>query len=394
MLIAKEHFIGIDNVTHLATGGESPMLKSHEQAVAQFLMDKSLGEAARYRFESTYRRCQEKVGQLISAPPDEIAFLSHSSDGINLLAYALDWRAGDNVVVCDVEFPSDVLPWTKLADQGVELRIVSHNNFVIDIDAVAAMVDERTRVVAMSQVSYYTGQRQPVQALSEMVRAKGALLLIDATHAAGSVPVYAPHADILVSSCYKWLLGVHGAAVFYWNRERLPDLEPPFLGWNTGVSTPNWQAPTSYQLPESADRFQPGNPGFISLYVLENALNHLLDIGTDRIEQHNVHLSGMVLDGLASLGWETITPRDPAARAGNACFAVSDETGSGETGSDETGSGETITIETLVTSLKEQNILIWGDYGGAPRVRVSTHLYNDEADVAHFLDVMQSLTGH
>src|SRR5688572_8488249 len=108
MLIPKSDFIGLEEgIAHLCAGGETPMLKSHQAAIERFLADKALGELSRERLAATYRRCKEKVAWLLEVSPEEIAFLSSSSAGINLVAHALEWRPGDNVVVCEVEFPSD-----------------------------------------------------------------------------------------------------------------------------------------------------------------------------------------------------------------------------------------------------------------------------------------------
>lgn len=372
MLIPKSDFIGLEGIVHLCAGGETPMLKTHRTAIDRFLADKALGELSRERQAATYRRCKEKAAGLLEVKPEEIAFLSSSSEGINLVAHALAWQPGDNVVVCDVEFPSDVLPWTRLQKQGVEVRVVSQRNWAITLEDIAAAMDTRTRVVNVSYVSYFTGQRLPLEALSEMVRARQALLVVDATHAAGAVPVQASYADILVSSCYKWLLGVHGAAIFYWNQERLPNLEPPFLGWHTSASLPDWQEPVHYTLKPDADRFVPGNPGFISLYILENALDRLLSIGLPAIEKHVLALSGRVWAGLRQEGWELMTPGEPDQRAGNICFTAPN-------------------IEAITHGLAERGVLVWGSGGEAGRVRVSTHLYNTEEDVEQFLTALQAV---
>ncbi|MEM7125462.1 MAG: aminotransferase class V-fold PLP-dependent enzyme [Chloroflexota bacterium] len=372
MLIPKDQFVGIENVAHLATGGESPMLKSHQQAIGRFFEHKAQGEMARHQLEATHQRTKEKTAQLFSVEPESITFLSSASDGINLLAHSIDWHPGDNVVVADVEFPSDVLPWTHFADQGVEIRIVRHRDWRIHLEDVQALIDDRTRVVAMSYVSYFTGQRQDLPALSKLVRQSNAIFLLDATHAAGVVPVEAHYADIMVSSCYKFLLGVHGTGIFYWNRERLPDLKPPFLGWNTGQSIPSWDAPTDYVLKANADRFQPGNPSFLSIYVLENALDHFLDIGLTQVEEHVLTLSGEVWGGLTDAGWSVMTPQHGLQRAGNICF-------------------EAPNIDDITKQMAQKGVLIWGSYGGVTRVRVSTHLFNDSQDVQRFLSGLAEL---
>ena len=361
-LIPKSEFIGLENVAHLAAGGETPMLKSHRQAIDQFMMDKSRGEKARALEADMVELTRGKCAQLFSVRPEEITFLSNASEGINNLAYGLEWQKGDNVVIADVEFPSGILPWTRFEKLGVEVRVVRHKNWFIDLDDIAGLIDERTRVVTISHVSMFTGQRIDLEALSRLVRSSNALLLLDATHAAGVVPVDASLADVMVSSCYKWLLGVHGAAVFYVNRERLPDFCPPFLGWNSPAEHGGWEKPTEFTPQPSVHQFQPGNAGFISVYILNNALDHILNIGINAIEQHALTLSDMIYKSVKSLGFELMTPSEDSQRAGNVCFMAEN-------------------LEAIRQQLEQQQVLIWGAYAGFGRLRISTHLYNDSVDV-------------
>jgi selenocysteine lyase/cysteine desulfurase len=370
-LIAKSEFVGLENITHLAAGGETPMLKSHRQVIDQFMIDKSCGEEARALEADMVELARGKCARLFSVSPEEITFLSNASEGINNVAYGLDWQKGDNVVVADVEFPSGILPWTRFENLGVEVRVVRHKNWLIDLEDIAALIDERTRVVTISHVSMFTGQRIDLESLSGLVRSSNALLLLDATHAAGVVPVDASLADIMVSSCYKWLLGVHGAAVYYVNRERLPDFCPPFLGWNSPAEHGGWEKPTEFTLQPSAHQFQPGNAGFISVYILNNALDHILKTEIKSIEQHALALSGMIYESVESLGFELMTPFEDSQRAGNVCFMAEN-------------------IEGIRQVLERQQVLIWGAYAGFGRLRISTHLYNDSTDVERCIAALQN----
>jgi len=374
-LIPKDQFIGLDTVIHLGVGGESPMLKSHRDAVERFFSDKALGETGRGRLDDTAGRCREKAARLLNVGAQDIAFLSTSSEGINVLVYGLAWQPGDNVILCDVEFPSEILPWTRLQQQGVEIRIVRHKNWYVDVEDFARLLDDRTRLVVVSEVSYFTGQRVDVKRLSEMVRSTRALLCVDATHAAGAVAVDARYADILVASCYKWMLATHVVALFYWNRERLPELQVPFLGWHSGVSIPDWRTPTAFTLRNGADRFEAGNLSFISIYILDNALARILELGLPKIERHVLELSGRLRAGLARLGFELMTPESPDQRAGNVCFMAPG-------------------IQQITEWLERRGILVWGGYAGVGRIRISTHLYNSAEDVDRLLTALEDLPGN
>ncbi len=184
-LLNKSDFIGLEERVNLCAGGETPMLKSHFGAMNQFALDKSQGERARDLEAQKVESARMKCGRLFGVEKDDITFLSSASEGINNVAHGLKWKMGDNVVIVDVEFPSGILPWTRLCSQGVEVRIVRHKNWFIDIEDIAAQIDDRTRVVALSHVSMFTGQRMDVSSISQLVRSSNALFLRDATHAAG-----------------------------------------------------------------------------------------------------------------------------------------------------------------------------------------------------------------
>ncbi len=368
-LIPKSDFIGIDNIAHLAVGGEAPMLCSHMDVMAQFMKDKSAGASSRDLQAHTMESARQKCADLLKVSCEEITLLSSATEGINNIAYGLEWNPGDNVVVADVEFPSDILPWTKLSKRGVEIRVVRHKNWIVEEQDVLDQIDDNTRVVAISQVSMFTGQQIDVAMLSKGIRQTNALFLLDITHAAGVVPVDATYADIAVSSCYKWLLGTHGTAIFYWNKARLPDLEPPFLGWRSVKHSGGWKDPLNFSLRDTADRFLPANPSYASIYILNNALKVLAEISEHRIHQHTLALSSLVRAGIEEMGFELMTPVEDHRRGGNTCFIHPD-------------------IPSLEQYLGEKNVQIWGSYGRLGRVRVSTHVYNDSQDVDRFISAM------
>ena len=377
MLLHKNLFEGLDNIVHLSAGGETPMLHSHREAFEQFMQDKARGEHARELIHETMLKTREQCGKLFQVSASDISFLSSTSEGINIVAYGLDWQVGDNVVIADVEFGSGVYPWTLLQDKGVEIKIVRHRDWQISISDIEAQIDTNTRLVLMSHVSMFTGQRIPLQELADAVHKKGALLVLDATHAAGVVPVHAACADVVISSCYKWLLGTHGTAVFYWNRERLPELKAPFLGWASAKSAGGWRDPLTLTQHPDAMRFMPANPNYLGIYLLHNALKNLLPLGEDVIERHALNLTGRLRAGIAKLDLDRLqisimTAEAEHHRAGNICI-MSDR------------------VDELSAELRRRGILVWGTYGSDSRLRISAHVYNDESDIDACLDALGSL---
>ncbi|WP_407169174.1 aminotransferase class V-fold PLP-dependent enzyme [Bradyrhizobium sp. ORS 111] len=364
-LIPKRDFIGIEDVTHLATGGESPVLATNVAAVTRFLMDKGIGMPGRDRMYATADRARNSLAHLLNGTADEIALLWNATAGLHAVATGIVWRAGDNVVVGASEFPSLLHVWQGI---GVEVRRVGSTPCPTT-DEIAAAVDSRTRAIVVSHVSYLTGARSDLALLREIADRSCARLVVDASHALGVVPVDGSLCDVVVSCCYKWLLGTHGVGVLFVNSKRWPDLEPKAIGWNSVIPNEDWRRRDWFDLKASIEKFEAGNPSYISIYYLENALKTIASIGISRIEAHVLDLGAELRGGLLRLGVDLLTPKEIGKRAGNICFAIDRS-------------------EELESKLRQLRILTWGGDG---RLRISVHAYNDQHDVQRVLDALRSL---
>lgn len=369
-LLSPQAFVGLEEVTHLCTGGEAPWLKAHEEVYAEFCRCKSQGLAGRARIYLQGEVCRAKLGRLWGVPASRIGFMPSAAEGMNWLARGLDWRAGDNVVVPNLEFPSVAYAWRPLRQRGVELRLVPHRDWqVVEEDLLDAM-DARTRVVAVSQVSFYTGQCLDLEKLA-LVRQRGALLAVDATHASGVVQVPAGLADLCVSSAYKWMLATHGVAPCYLSEPAEARVAETCFGWHNLAVWPVQGAErlSEVEVRPMPDKLEPGNPAMVVVMFLDRALDILLEIGLERIEAHARDLSELISAGLEKLGHTVITPRARTGRSGNTCFLWP-------------------RAKQVELSLAQHRVLVWGEYG---RVRVSGHLYNGSQDVERLLAVLARL---
>ena len=374
-LVSKSDFEHLEGVVHLAAGGETPPLKSQRDALLRFYDDKGrapgLGGTPASLKADTYRRAKEYAAALFALPADDVAFASSAAEAMSQVALSLPLGAGDNIVVEDMEFASAILPWVRLQDRGVELRLVKHLDFNAEETAFASAIDARTRAIVTSQVGYLTGVQHNMERLRALADGVGALLVNDATHAAGAVRVPGDLCDFSVSACYKWLLGCTGIAILAWNRERVPEVRPAIVGWRTvsGLDRPD---ATNLTPKPTAERLEPGNPPWPSVFYLEEGLRYLTEVGIDRIEPYVMSLSDRMNAGLRRLGLPVSTPADRASRAGNNCFWWEKP-------------------EDLTRRLAERRILVSG-YSG--RIRISTHLYDDVSDVDACLNALDELTRH
>ncbi|PYM64696.1 MAG: hypothetical protein DMD79_06045 [Candidatus Rokuibacteriota bacterium] len=367
-LLPKTAFIGLEHVAHLAAGGEAPVLRTHVDTATRFFLDKVAGMPGRERFAAVADLARERLAGLLGGRPAEVALLAHASEGLYVASEGVDWRPGDNVVVEQSEFPSVLHAWHRLRGRGVEVRAVGREP-VVPLAELQAAVDRRTRVVAVSHVSYLTGVRHDLRALRALADRVGARLVVDASHALGVVPVDGALCDVVVACCYKWLLAVHGVGVFFVNGRRWPDLLPPWVGWHAVEHEDDWRQRTDYRLKADASRFEAGNPAFLPVYLLENGLRTLGEVGVGATEAHILALGGELRAGLAKLGLPVLTPEAPDARAGNIVFA-----------SDRSAE--------LERRLREAGVVTWAGDG---RLRLSVHAYNDAADVGRALETLARL---
>jgi selenocysteine lyase/cysteine desulfurase len=370
-LVAKERFIGGDERAYLLTAGDGLVPFDALDATRRYYENKTGGTEGLRRHAEVDQDVRTKLAALMrGATAGDIGLLGSTSEGVNAIYALIDWQPGDNIVlpVNALEFPSTVLPAVKRERDGIELRAIGHHDWVISSEDIAAAVDERTKLVFLSHVSYRTGHRFDLDEVGEAVRRANpnAIFAVDATQSLGVVPVQADACDFLVVTSCKWLLASHGIGVFYWNRTRLPNIEPANIGWYSVVD--DLQFP--YELKPTAERFELGGPNLVAIYGMEPGLDILLETGVERIEQHVLRLGGRLLDGLAELPLEVITPLDPERRAGIVSWLDDDP-------------------RATAAALAARGVAVSGSSG---RIRAGIHLYNDDRDIDRLLDAMREIT--
>lgn len=348
-------------VAHVCAGGETPFLHRHDAALAAYAADKSAGSDGRAAQEAAVLHARTRAAAAWGCAVADIGLCAHVAEGMGLLVESLDWRPGDSVLLDPDEYPSVAAP---LLLRGVRPRLVS----MLDPDAVAAAAGPGTRMIAVSHVSFLTGARVPLAALRRVADAAGALLVVDHTQAAGWLPIEAGLADFAFAATYKWLLGMTGTAIAYWNRARQPGWAPRSAGWHSiaAQGRPDWSAVPA--LVPDAMRFCRGNPAHGPAYVLGAALDFLAGHDAAAVHRHVAALSGALLQGLRDLRIPSTTPADPARHGASVCIAHADAAG-------------------LTDALKRRGVWAWNGRG---RVRCSFHGYNGDADVARILAALRA----
>ena len=313
-------------------------------------------------------RLRTGIAQLLGAREGEVALVPNTTFGINVVAEGFPWKSGDNLVVPDNEFPSNLLPWTNLKRRGVEVRMLPvANNGRISEERLVELIDSRTRLVALSWVGFVSGFRLDLHAVAEAVHRRGALLFVDAIQGLGAFPinVHDSQIDFLAADGHKWMLGPEGAGLLYIREKHLDLLEPLMLGWNSLAE--GGFDPRSTILKPSAARYEGGSYNMAGLIAWEASLELLLRLGADR---PNSPIASAILENVRTITdqlfahkFEIHVPEE-VHRSG--ILAV-------------TWPGASLPV--LMAARKhciEQNVILSVRAG---KLRIATHAYNNAADI-------------
>ena len=279
-----------------------------------------------------FRAIEEARGrfaQLVNARPTEVAILKNTSEGLNVAANGIPFKAGDNVVVNLSEHPNNIYCWLNLQRRGVEVRWAPTRNGEVTVETLAAAVDERTRALAIALVTYAPGNRNDVKALAAFCRERGIYTVVDAVQAVGTLNVDVADLgiDMLATSGHKALFVPHGVGLFYCRQERLDDIAPFYVARSSVVKPVAVEHDaTHYELilAPTAARYEIGNNNYLGITVLNESLKYLLDLGMTRIERRMLELSGYLTERLSTAGFEVLSPREVHRRSAIVCVRVAE----------------------------------------------------------------------
>ena len=278
-------------------------------SVDVFLDHLAHATANRVHHETRVSSSREKFARLMSVAPATVAATRNVSDGINTIACAMPWKAGDNVVFsADAEHPNNIYPWLRQRRRGVEVRSVAPApDGALDVEALLAAMDGKTRVVAVASVTFAPGHRTDLERLGEACRRKGVLLLVDGVQSAGILEhdLAAQRVDGFATSVSKGLLGLYGYGFLYVSPEWVDRLEPAYLSRPAVVQkTDDHSTMGDFEFAFQPDsrRFEVGSFNLAGAYAADASLDMLLALSTRAIESRVLVLAGELNEGLRALG--------------------------------------------------------------------------------------------
>jgi selenocysteine lyase/cysteine desulfurase len=331
------------------------------------------GEGRGAYANESLRQVKPLFAKLINAKPSEIGFVVCTKAGEAAIVNGLRIQeSSGNLVTNDLHYAGSVHDYIGRRKAGMDVRIVKHRDWRIDMRDMEKVVDNKTRLISITLVSNVNGWVEDAAAISKLAHAHGAYLYADIIQAAGSVPVDVKALGIDFAACsnYKWLQGARGSGFLYVKEELqgsvVKDLSFPgyvHFNYSPWVNARDASADDfPYIPPRNADRYEAGNVSYVAYAGQYEALKRILALGVNNIYAYTKPMCDRLKKELPAMGYKLITSMDAASSM--VVVQVKD-------------------LKTVQEKLRKANIQVTTT--GANRVRISPALYNNIEDVNRLL---------
>jgi cysteine desulfurase/selenocysteine lyase len=314
-----------------------------------------------------FNETRQVAAQLLSAEPDDIAFVGPTSLALSFIAAGFPFRQGDNILIYFEDYPSNVYPWMALADRGVDVRLMNIRGLGrIRPADVEGQIDEQTRLVALASCHFVSGWRIDLPAIGKLLHARNIAFCVDAIQTLGAFPTTVEHIDFLAADAHKWMLGPCAAGILYVHKSWQEKLKPIVQGWHN-IRCPNYIAQEEMVFRKNARRYEAGTANLLGLAGFEAALRLLLGTCIENIAAELLRKRKWLLPALKEKGYTVLHDDAPDANASGIITFFRAQ-------ADLAALHLKLLDANIVTSLRS-------DRSGQKYIRLSPHFYNTDAEL-------------
>jgi len=364
----REHFPIFKNSIYINSCSYAALSLEVEAAFLQYLKDRHEVGADWLNWCDRLERVRALFADLLGAKSGEIAVTTSASASLSAISSSLDLSASrKKIITTDLAFPTEAQAWHALKKNGAQVVHVKENEGMIDLDDLASLVDDQTLLVAVPLVCYRNGALADIPAIREIVRKKGAMILVDAYQGVGAVPINVAEWDVdfIVGGSLKYLLSTAGVGFLYVRAGLIQSSHPTQTGWFAQEDIHAMLIHDNIPA-NNARRFEQGTPSVPNLYAVEAGLKMILEIGVENIRAHVAILNERLKAGIIKMGGKLMSPTNPAQHGPMIAVASNDE-------------------YALVEALAARNIIVSCRDGN---LRISAHFYNNENDMDAVIDAL------
>ena len=318
------------------------------------------------------------LARLVNARPGEIAFARSTVEAeSNVLNGMREHLAGGNVVTNDLHYNAALYNYKIRQREGLEVRVVKHRDWQIDLRDMEEAVDHNTRLIATTLVSNVNGYLSDIKALADLAHDHGAYLYVDAIQGVGAVPVdvRAMGIDFAACSTFKWLMGVKGFGFLY-VREDLQGTVVKASQPSGGVSLnyPPWTEAAaegdeiSFSTRSGPEQYEVSYPSYEGAVCAQESLAYILRLGVHNIRDHARSLTDRLHEEMPAMGYPSITPRHNESSI--VAFEIPDP-------------------GAAMARLRQAGVHVAMRFGN--KMRISPSVYNNQEDVDRLLDALKAV---
>jgi len=324
-------------------------------------------------------RLREAVAQLLNASAEEICLTENTTEGLNIVINGLPWHEGDEIITCNLEHSSVLVPsYYQQRRHGVVVKVLSFATdepWDVILGKIEASFTERTRLVFLSHIEYSCGLRMPVKEIRRLTRDQDVLLLLDGAQTAGHIPIDVKDidCDFYAIPGQKWLLGSEGAGALYIRKELIPQVEPMKVAGRAALPLNDpyhFEANTS-----SIEKFHLTSASAALRAGMLEATRFIQEIGVEEIEGRNLDLAASLKYALQEIpGIKVLSPLERRSSCGLVSFAI-----------------DGVDPRAAVSHLWDRARIVCRSVGYPSGIRVSLHFFNTEEEVNRVVEAVRGL---
>ena len=366
---------------YLNNASVSVMPKISIEAMKQFLIDYSeMGPdspESEIFIKGLWEKTRKAVSNVVKCHPDEIIITQSVTDGINNVANGMKFENDSNIVIRggEHEHHANYFPWLKLGKRIDVRSLPVNDNGGFEYSDLKKILDEKTKLVALSHGLYNSGLILPVKEIGKELQKENVPYFLDTAQTVGCIGEFDfadTGCDFMSFNGSKWLCGPMGTGVFYCKRESSDLLEPSNIGGETAETNENGEL-TYKELP---DRFQAGFRNYVGLAGMESSITFLQNLGWDNIRNHIINLSNLFINEIGKIPESKVFgPENEAERTSIVSFEI-----------------EKHDPEIIVSELSQKGIIIAKrEIYEKPVLRISPHIYNTKDEILNLVEELKKL---
>ena len=367
--------------TYLNNASVSVMPKTSIEAMKQFLIDYSeMGPdspESEIFIKGLWEKTRTSIAKVVKCNPDEIIITQSVTDGINIVANGMKFENDSNIIIRggEHEHHANYFPWLKLRKKIDVRSLPVDENGGFEFSDLKKVLDEKTKLVALSHGLYNSGLILPVKEIGNELQKENIPYFLDTAQTVGCIGEFDfadTGCDFMSFNGSKWLCGPMGTGVFYCKRESSDLLEPSNIGGETAETNENGEL-TYKELP---DRFQAGFRNYVGLAGMESSVTFLQNLGWNNIRNHIISLSNLFIDEIGKISESKVfCPENESERTSIVSFEIAKQD-----------------PEKIVSELAQKGIIVAKrEIYEKPVLRISPHIYNTKDEILSLVEELKKL---